>query len=95
MKTKNQKTIEEKIRNIVVGIAYSAGDSLGVGYEKDVEKIKSMISEVVREVIGKNMYKAEPENFDGPQKMYEYQVRGYNQAKQEIRQRCKKLGLEV
>jgi len=94
MKPKNQKTIEERIEEL---IRYYASDQFGdtplIGEILIPPEtipaleagIKRLISDILREVIGEDI----PNPYDQPK------IEGINYEKQEIRQRAKRLGLEV
>jgi len=89
-KSRNQKTIEKRLRDILLEIyqsqnAYDDGTVDAVHLEQDIYRLKSLISDLLREVIGEDI----PNPYDQPK------IEGINYEKQEIRQRAKKLGLEV
>jgi len=42
---------KKEIKEIVEGIAYEAGDSLGMGYEKYIKKIENLLKQQRKEII--------------------------------------------
>ena len=94
MKKKNQKTIEERIEK------YSVETWGGTEVMMKPEELKSLISDIIREVVGKNSTALIDtlNASEGTIKFTEYEEGyedGYNDAKEEIRQRARELGLKV
>ena len=92
-----KKTTEERLTDILLEIyqsqsIYDDGTVDIVHLKEDVYKLKSLIADIIREMIGEKSEcrKANPEGeFE---KGFDY---GYDTKEQEIRQRAKELGIEL
>jgi len=110
MTKKNQKIIEKRIEEILEDCLewYEIPGQPGVGdndfnFELATKKLKSFISDILREIVGEDtgayrFYDTDKIGLRWDSKEVvegELKAEGYNRAKQEIRQRARKLGLEV
>jgi len=98
-KTKNQKTIEEKIeREIRSVFTFGMWHDVPSGYERVVEglskRLVGCLSDIIREIVGEDI---DIMRFNTPPQDTErtFWAIGRNFEKQEIRERAKKLGLRV
>ena len=95
---KNQKTIEERIEEILrlnfdeVARDYPGWDENCI--EKRVKAIKSLLSNIIREIVGKDEESPkEVEKLD--MSVMKIIIKERNKVRQEIREKAQKLGLEV
>jgi len=87
-KTKKQKTIEERLKdtktfnyNVYFGVG---GGNNAISFEEAVEEIKFLISDIIREVIGKD---------EGMDPCSHWEER--NELRKKQRQRARKLGIKI
>lgn len=76
--------LDKNIERIVKEIAYSAGDTIGMGYEADIAQLKALILKTCEEVVGED----EDEGEDDYEEMPRYHR---NRLRVKQRERLKKL----
>lgn len=89
----DRKKIEERIEAILLNMYFAGEEKPDVHLEMNVKKLKSLLSDIIREIVGKD-WESEVEEDVIPNYSKTFYA-GYNQAKQEIREKARKLGLNV
>jgi len=90
--TKKQKTIEKKIEEQLEDIAVRFPIESLVWFllrDKIIEDLKGLISDIIQEIVGKDI----DHNLDFD--IRDTPADGYNQAKQEIYDRARRLGIKI
>jgi len=87
MTKQNQKTIEEKLEKYFGHYMFIWSKR---GRKDFIKRIEFLLSDIIREIVGGNR----EEKFVPPDAEWHFTA-GYNQAKQEIREKARKLGIKV
>jgi len=107
MTKKSQKTIEKEIEEIIrqiISIGYNEGTPPDENwYEKEMDmrtnQLKSLISDIIREIVGENLPFKVLKGKEGEEledaKDWNKKAFYFNQAKQEIREKARKLGIKI